>query len=519
MKLARRLRRWGVAFSVAVLWALVLAIPGVHPTPLAAATTCESLSSLSLPDTTITMAQAVPAGSFVAPGGGRGGRGAAGPAEHPAFCRVAATLKPSSDSDIKVEFWLPMTSDWNGKYQAVGNGGWGGSIVYAAMLDALRRGYATSSTDTGHEGGSASFALGHPEKLVDFGSRSIHEMTLKARAVIAAFYGNAPRLSYFNGCSGGGRQGMKEAQRFAADYDGIIAGAPAVDSTGRAAQSIRVAQTVHADEANFIPAAKYPLIHNAVLQACDALDGVKDGVLENPRVCRFDPKVLECKGADDGSCLTKAQVESVRKIYAASINPRTKREITSLEPGSELGWATWGGVQPLGLSADMFKFVVHKDPNWDFRTFDWDKDIVLAEQVDGGNVNALETNLKPFFDRGGKLIHYHGWADPQISPGNSVSYYKSVVEANGGAGKIQSSYRMFMVPGMAHCGGGDGPNTFDMVGALERWVEKGTAPEQIVASRIRDGKVDRTRPLCPYPQVASYKGSGSTDEAANFVCK
>jgi feruloyl esterase len=387
------------------------------------------------------------------------------------------------------------------------------------MMEALRRGYATSSTDTGHAGGSASFALGHPEKLADFGYRSVHEMTTKAKAMVAAYYGNAPRLSYWNGCSAGGRQGMKEVQRFASDYDGVVAGAPAVDWTGRAGQSLRVAQMLHADEAGYIPAAKYPAIHNAVLQACDALDGVKDGVLENPRLCRFDPKVLECKAGDEPTCLTKPQVETARRIYAASTNPQTKREITSLEPGSELGWATWGGQQPLGISADMFKFVVFKDPNWDFKTFNWDKDIVLAEQADGGTINALDANLKPFFDRGGKLLHYHGWADPQISPGNSVAYYKSVLEANGGAGKVQNSYRMFMVPGMSHCGGGDGPNTFDMVSALEQWVEKKSAPTQIVASRIRDGKVDRTRPLCPYPQVATYKGTGSTDEAANFVCK
>ena len=472
---------------------------------------------LALPDTTITLAQPVAAGAF-APPGGRGGRGEASAADLPAFCRVAATLKPSGDSSIKIEVWLPA-NNWNGKLQAVGNGGWTGSIAYPAMMTALKNGYATSSTDTGHEGGSASFALGHPEKLIDFGYRSVHEMSLKAKAMIAAYYGNAPRLSYWSGCSAGGRQGMKEAQRFAADFDGIVAGAPALDWTGRAGQSIRVAQTLHADEAGYIPAAKYPAIHNAVLQACDALDGVKDGVLENPRVCRFDPKVLECKGGDEPTCLTKAQVETARKVYAASTNPLTKREITSLEPGSEPGWATWGGQQPLGISSDLFKFVVFKDPNWDYRTFNWDKDIVLAEQIDGGTLNALDTNLKPFFDRGGKLLQYHGWADPQISPGNSVSYYKSVIEANGGAAKVQASYRLFMVPGMSHCGGGDGPNTFDMVGALEQWRENGKAPAQIVASRARDGKVDRTRPLCPYPQVATYTGTGSTDEAANFVCK
>ena len=499
---------------------LVLSIVVLTPAPALAAS-CESLASLTLPDGTITLAQTVAAGSFTPPAAGRGGRGAP-PAEVlkslPAFCRVAAILKPTSDSVINIEVWLPATG-WNGKFQAVGNGGWTGSIAYPAMMAALGRGYATSSTDTGHEGGSASFALGHPEKLVDFGYRSVHEMTVAAKKVISEFYGNAPRFSYWNGCSAGGRQGLKEAQRFPADFDGIIAGAPASDWTGRAAQSLRVSQAVHKEEDSYIPPAKYPVIRNAVLQACDLLDGVKDGVLEDPTRCKFDPGVLACKGTDDASCLNSSQVEAARQVYSAATNPRTKREIPGLQPGSEAGWATWGGPQPFATSVDHFKYVVFKDPNWDPRSFKFETDIVLAEQTDNNTINALEPNLKAFFDRGGKLIQYHGWGDPQISPGSSVQYYKSVVDTMGGASRIQNSYRLFMAPGMAHCGGGEGPNTFDMVSALEQWVEKGQAPGQIVASRSTDGKVTRTRPLCPYPQVATYKGSGSTDDAANFVCK
>src|SRR6185295_9402770 len=229
---------------------------------------------------------------------------------------------------------------------------------------------------------------------------------------IAAHYGQAPRLSYWNGCSAGGKQALKEAQRFPEDFNGIIAGAPASDWTGRVAASLRVAATVHKDEASNIPAAKYPAIHASVLEACDALDGVKDGVLENPRACKFDPAVLECKGADSPSCLTKPQVETVRVIYASPSNPRTGRAITGLEPGSELGWATWGGAQPLSQSSEHFKYIVFKDPNWDFRTFNFEQDVVRAEQIDAGTVNALDPNLKPFLDRGGKLLQYHGWADP-----------------------------------------------------------------------------------------------------------
>jgi feruloyl esterase len=498
---------------------ILLAMVSHHPA-LTAGRSCESLTSPALPDTTISLAQSVAAGSFMGPAT-QTGRGA-GQSEAfrnlPAFCRVAATLKPTSDSDIKIEVWMPA-SGWNGKFQAVGNGGWGGSISYPAMNAALLRGYATASTDTGHSGGGGSFALGHPEKLIDYAYRSEHEMTLKAKAIIAAYYGDGPTLSYWNGCSAGGKQGLKEAQRFPGDFNGIIAGAPAADWTGRAAASLRVAQALHKEDGSYIPPTKYLLIHKAVLDACDALDGVKDGMIEDPRRCTFDPKVLECKGADNSECLTTGQVEAARTIYSTAMNPKTRREITSLEPGSELGWATWGGPQPLGISFDHFKYVVFKDPAWDSRTFNFENDIVRAEQIDDGLINALDPNLEPFFDRGGKLLHYHGWSDPQISPGHSVQYYKRVAERIGGPDKIHDSYRLFMVPGMAHCGGGEGPNTFDSLGALEQWVEKGQAPDRIVASLARGSNVIRTRPLCPYPQVAAYKGSGSTDDAANFVCK
>ena len=311
----------------AVLSAVVFAIVTFSSAPAGAAS-CESLASLALPSTTITMAQAVAAGAFAMPGGGRAGRGNAALKDLPAFCRVAATLKPSSDSDIKIEVWLPA-ENWNGKFQAVGNGGWTGAIAYPAMIEALRRGYATSSTDTGHEGGSASFALGHPEKLIDFAYRSEHEMTVKAKAVINAFYGTDPRYSYWNGCSAGGRQGLKEAQRFPTDFDGIIAGAAGGDWTGRAAQSLRVAQALHRDEASDIPAEKYPLIHRAAIEACDARDGVKDGIVEDPTRCTFDPIVLQCKdlgGHDASTCL---------HVVASGDRPQDLRDDD--EPENEAG--------------------------------------------------------------------------------------------------------------------------------------------------------------------------------------
>ncbi len=475
----------------------------------AMAASCESLASLALPDTTITKAESV-----------SGGAALQALKNLPGFCRVAATLKPSTDSNIQIEVWLP-TSGWTSaaSTRQVGKGRWSGAIGYPAMAAALRRGYATSSTDTGHVGGSASFALGHPEKLIDYAYRSEHEMTVKAKAIIAAFYSSGPRLSYWNGCSAGGKQALKEAQRFPLDFDGVIAGAPGNNWTGRAIESMWIAQAVHKDEASYIPPAKYTLIHNAVVEACDSIDGVKDGILEDPTRCQFDPKVLECKGPDESTCLTAPQVVAARKIYSGAINPRTNRQIfPGLEPGSELGWAVLAGTQPFAIGDDYFKYVVFKDPSWDFKTLNFDSDVSLAEKLDNGLINAADPNLKPYFGHGGKLLQYHGWSDWQISPLNSVHYYQSVLEALGGASKVQDSYRLFMAPGMGHCGGSEGPNTFDMVSALEQWVEKSQPPAQIVASRSKNGKVERTHPLCPYPQVAKYKGAGSTDDAVNFVC-
>jgi feruloyl esterase len=438
----------------------------------------------------------------------------------PAFCRVEATLRPTSDSEIKIEVWMPEPAAWNGKYEGTGNGGWGGSIEPGALAAGVMRGYATSATDTGHTGGSASFAMGHPEKLIDFGYRSVHGMTVAAKALIAAFYGEGPKLAYFEGCSSGGRQALMEAQRFPEDFDGIVAGSATNNWTKMMFGRMWVGQATLGDPANYIPPAKYPVIHRAVLAACDAMDGVRDGVLDDPTKCRFDPGVLACKDDVDGAdCLTKPQVEAARKIYSPATNPRTGEVIfPPMERGSELVWGRLaGGPEPIELANDYFKFVVFADPKWDFRTLNFDGDVVKAIKKDGGVLSATNPDLRPFFARGGKLIQYHGWTDQQVMPENSINYYKSVVAAVGAA-KVDASYRLFMAPGMNHCGGGDGPNKFDMLGALEMWREDGKAPEIVIASHSTDGNVDRTRPLCAYPNMARYKGSGSTDDAANFAC-
>lgn len=505
-----------------LLGALILSAPVF-------AASCEGLASLKLPNTTITLAQTVGAGSFTMPPPPPLFATSMSPKDLPAFCRVTATLRPSQDSEIKIEVWMP-TNGWNGKFQAAGNGGWAGDFIYAvpdafqtapALMGALKEGFATAQTDTGHSGAQldGSFAFGHPEKVIDFGYRSVHEMTLKAKAIIAAFYGKPPSFSYWNGCSTGGRQGLAEAQLYPADYDAIVDGAPANYMTHLQAWGLWVNAAVHKDDASYIPPQKYPAIHKAVVDECDALDGLKDGLITDPRICHFDPKVLACKGEDQPTCLTPAQVEAARKIYSPVKNPRTGQELfPRMEPGSELNWGFIAGPKPIPFATDLYGYLVFNDRNWDFHTFDFDKDVELADKKDNHTVNDIDPNLDKFFGRGGKLLMYHGWEDALIPPGNSINYYTSVVDRIRSS-KATNSIRLFMVPGMDHCGSGDGPNIFERISAIQQWREHGKAPNQIIASQITKGTVTRTRPLCPYPQVAKYKGTGSIDDAANFVCQ
>jgi feruloyl esterase len=484
----------------------------------ARAASCESLAGFSLSNAKITMAQVIASGAFTPPGANAEGAPVAERFIHlRSFCRVAVTLTPSSDSEIEIEVWLPI-SGWNGNLQSVGNGGWAGVISYGALADALAGGYATASTDTGHTGNNGKFAYGHPEKMVDFAYRSEHEMTVAAKAIITAFYGKGPDRSYWNGCSTGGRQGVAEAQRYPGDYKGIIAGAPANNRTHIYAWSLSVAQTIQKNPAAYIPPSKYAMVHKAVLDACDTLDGLKDGLIGDPTRCHFDPAALLCKGEDSPNCLTAPQVQLARQIYAPAKNPRTSQEIyPGFEPGSELGWAVHAGLEPLSYATDGFKYVTFNNPNWDFRTFNLDSDVDLADKVDNGMTSAMNPNLKDFFGNGGKLLMYQGWSDPNVAPLNTVHYYQSVQETMGEM--AANSVRLFMFPGMGHCGGGEGPNRFDAMDALATWVEKEQPPEQLLASHRSSSATDRTRPICAYPKVAAYKGTGSIDEAANFVCK
>ena len=344
-------------------------------------------------------------------------------------------------------------------------------------------------------------------------------MTVAAKAIIEEFYGTRPKFSYWNGCSTGGRQGLMEAQRFPADYDGIIAGAPANPQTRLAAWNLYVGQAALKDPAHTIPSAKYRAIHQAVLNACDAPDGLKDGLIGDPARCNFNFATLACSDQDVPSCLTTAQVETAQKVTSPVVHRKTGEIVfPGLALGTELGWQTKiGGPEPSSLGTEYFKYVVYRNPNWDWRTFDLETAVGLADRLDDGTANATNPDLTAFRQRGGKLLLYHGWRDQNFSAASTINYYKSVLDRTGST-RSQEWIRLFLAPGMGHCGGGEGPNAFDAVTAIEQWVERGKAPTAITASHRTDGKVDRTRPLCPYPQVAKYRGSGSIDEAENFTC-
>jgi feruloyl esterase len=504
-----------------------LALSWVAAASRADAATCESLATLALPQATVTAAQTVAAGAFVPSGPPVSPQGRRVLAAAPAFCRVTATLTPTSDSDIKIEVWLPLPradsapagSGWNGRFQGVGNGGWTGSIPYVSLAEAVAAGYATAGTDTGHVGNTASFALGHPEKVIDFGYRAVHEMTAKAKTVIDAFYGKAPSLSIWNGCSQGGRQGVAAAVRYPADFDAVIAGAPAVNYMHLHGGRMAINRAVNATPAAVIPPAKYAVIHQAVLSACDGHDGVVDGVIENPGACTFDPQLLQCSAQDDGRCLTPAQVASARLMYTGASHPVTRAEVLpGLARGSELGWAVLASPTPISFAAEAFKYIIAKDPAWEASRFDPVLDLDRAQAADPDDVlGSTDVNMRAFFARGGKLLLWHGWSDPQVTPFNTINFFQKVVAAQGGAG-VGTSVQLYMLPGVNHCTGGPGPDTFDKVGAVEAWIATGVAPARIDASRRTSGTIARTRPLCPFGQVARWNGSGSVEDASSFSC-
>jgi len=524
------------------LAATPVATPSSSPqdgSSIARGTKCEDLVKLTMPDVTVTSAADIPAGPFTPPG-------LSTVLETPDFCRVVAVARPTPDSVINFEVWIPPAEQWNHNFLGVGNGGYTGAISYAALSNALRRGFAAASTDTGHTGGEdLDFGVGHPEKIVDWGYRSVHVMTESAKLIVRDYEGRFAKHAYFFGCSTGGEQALSEAQRFPADYDGVIAGDPGNDRVHINVGFLWAFAATHDLNGNAIlPTSKLPLISKAAVAACDLVDGVKDGIISSPQACHFDPGTLLCNASENDQCLTSAQVEAVRKIYAGPRNPRSGEQIIAgYSPGSESpagdlsgGWKTYITDRSEPMRLGFWQRWVFNDPNWDWHTFDYDHDVAYADDKMAAT-NASNPDLRAFKARGGKILMYSGWADPIGPSMDAVNYYEKVQKLVGGRQKTGSFFRLFMAPGMSHCGGGSGPNLFgnmflfgvdiprteidtdrDVLSALQQWVEKDSAPQHIIAAHRTDDVIDRTRPLCPYPKVARWNAKGDSDDAKNFAC-
>jgi len=532
---------------LAVTIIAVLSASGVSgPNAPPAADACAGLAQLELQGAKVMSADVVSAGGF-APPAGMSPWMAGDPSFYktlPAFCRLVVKATPSADSEIGIEVWMPVER-WNGKFRGQGNGGFAGEIDFRSMGGAVSRGYATAGTNTGHSAGGtdATWALGHPEKVTDFGYRAIHVMTQIAKAAIQAHYGRAVQHAYFGSCSNGGRQALMEAQRFPADYDGILAGAPANFWTHLLAKALADAQATSLEAASYIPSRKIPAIAKAVNAACDGQDGVVDGVINDPRQCHFDPATLLCKDGDSDACLTASQAAALSALYRGPHDAGGREIFPGYLPGAEDGEGGWGpwitGPEPgqsllFAFGTGYFGNMVYQKPGWDYRAVSVEQALKAAEEKTREKLDATDADLSPFKARGGKLILYHGWNDPAISALNTIHYYDSVVSRLGRP-ETDGFVRLYMVPGMQHCGGGPGPSSFGQFGvatsddpqhnalaALEKWVEASQAPSTLIATKHVDDNpskgVLKTRPLCPYPQTAVYKGQGDPNDAANFAC-
>jgi feruloyl esterase len=490
---------WGTLAALAAVMS-VQAQPAARP--------CSELTDLKLPHVTITEA------AMVAGGG--------------AYCKVLGSAHPTPDSDIRFEVVIPQ--GWNGRYLQVGNGGFAGVIPERAMLAPLALGYAVAGTDDGHQdmvNTDASWALNHPEKVIDFGYRALKETTDAAKAIITANKGAAPRYSYFGGCSDGGREALMEAQRYPNDFNGIVAGDPANHWTHLLAGAAWTYQALTATPGSFLPLDKLKLVEAEAMKQC----GGADGVIEDPLACRFQPEKIRCTAGDAPDCLTDAQLASLSKVYAGPKNPRTgERIISGFSPGGEgedNGWGRWiTGATPDGKDALIYRFgsnffrnIVFADPNYDLHRLDFDRDIAMTDAKAASTFNSDNPDLSAFRARGGKLIQYHGWADPAIPALDSVDYWRLVQKTMGPTGNF---YRLFMAPGMLHCGGGPGPNVLATLPAITDWVEQNRAPEILLATKYRNNDsaagIERERPLCAFPGRAELIAKGDKTKAASFRC-
>ncbi|MVM31457.1 tannase/feruloyl esterase family alpha/beta hydrolase [Spirosoma sp. HMF4905] len=489
--------------------------------PTTADCACQRIATITFPGATITTADCVPAGTFTPPGG-------QAIADLPAFCRVAATLKPTPESMIRIEVWLPQTN-WNGRFLGTGTGGGAGSISYSALANGLKRGFATTNTDMGTSP-NANEAVGHPERWADFGHRATHEMTVTAKAITQAYYKKTVHHAYFAGCSTGGQQALMEAQRYPDDYNGILVGAPANNRTHLHTGFVwNYKVTNQIPGSAFLPKEKIALITNAVIKACGGKDGGApgDNFLTDPSACTFDPETLpKCSdGTDDGTCLTNAQLTALKKIYAGPTNPRTGERIyTPIPLGSENSGA---GIeyQQNPKQAPPSLFYQYKwafGSNFDYTTFDFDRDQDKMDSLLAPILNANNPDLAPLKKRGGKILMYSGTADPLVPYQDAVSYYERVIAAQGGVKQTSNFFRFYLIPGMAHCGGGPGLNDcgqnlalnvpqdgeHDVLTALINWVEKGSAPDKLIATAFTGGipanGVRFQRPIYPYPKLPKY---------------
>ncbi|MBO9575706.1 MAG: tannase/feruloyl esterase family alpha/beta hydrolase [Sphingobium sp.] len=450
----------------------------------------------------------------------------------PSFCRVQATLTPTADSDIKVEVWLP-TDAWNGKLVGIGNGVWAGSISYSEMGPTLAQGYAVVATDTGHKGTglTAEWAVGHPEKLVDFGHRAIHLMTVTAKAAIKDYYGSGPKYSLWNSCSTGGRQGLMLAQRYPEDYDAISSKAPANPMTDLMTQSMWMATAANMAGSTRLTPALLGMVHKAAVASCDAKDGLADGLIGNPQACTFKAAALICKAGQADGCLNADQAKAVQAFYDGVTDKSGKKILPGWPVGSEMQLATLiMGKDPFPVANDYFRLLVHaNDKGWDWKTMDYGAETQIARAYGAEILNVTPQGLNAFFKRGGKLLLSHGWTDGLIPASNTVKFYGDLQKIAPKAVQAKQ-LRLFMVPGMDHCGGGEGPSSYDTLGTIDAWASTGTPPERIVASRGgaaaggppgapgAPALPPMSRPLCPFPQLATWDGKGDKANAASFSC-
>ena len=516
------MRRTSLGFLILVAGTASALVSATKPAQAAEALNCEKLAGIAIANTTITTAESVAAGAYKPPGPEFPGQ-SGNYARLPAFCRIAGSIRPTANSDIRFELWLPA-SNWNGKFMQTGNGGSAGSIVYSSLADPLQRGYAVANTDTGHQVGGSDFAWGtqYPEKLTDFAYRAVHELTVTGKALTAKRYGRAPDKSYWLGCSTGGRQGLKEAQRYPEDYDGIVAGAPASNWMALMGLSIVI-------QRNLGPGAlgmdKLSLLKEAAIAACDADDGVKDRVIGRPAQCKFTPASLQCRDGQTTQCLSNTEVAAAERIYRGVVSGNVTR-MPGTGPGSEALWAAYASPG-FSIGTNFYRQLVIKQPEWTPAMFNADTDVDKAEALDRGAIVAMDPDLSAFFKRGGKLITYHGSTDGLISYGNSVNYYQNVV-AKLGEQMTREHMRFYLVNSMEHCSGGEGASQIDWLTPMEQWVEQGKAPATLLGTHqppppgipgtpAAPGK-PFTRPVCVYPEVTRYNNQGDVNDAASFSC-